>query len=131
MKNTKSIKGVLIDVRANTIKEHIHKYNVENIEESLEKIYSMLECTCIDIQTRKIGSKYFDIYLDDEGLWKENRIISIYTTSKDKIVETIVGNVFICNHDGEGGMKSLTQEEIDMILNSVLPFKHKCIHTTI
>ena len=119
----KTITGVLIDNTTNKTK--IIKYDFEQTTKSnlnLQRIYDMLKCDCIDVVERKFGEHYYDIYCDDEGLFKENPLPAIATFDDGKIVEQIVGNVFICKHDGEGGMESLTQEEYREVISKTLGY---------
>ena len=125
MASKKSIKGVLV---ANTeTKTTIKPYVFEQTTKSnlnLERIYAMLECSCIDVATRKFGNNYYDIYCDDEGLFKKDNLPTIATFDDNgNLVEQIVGNVFVCKHDGEGGMESLTDSEIQEVLKNLLVYQ--------
>ena len=103
------IKGILVDVKSNII-------DVCEIEKSLESYYKILNCKLIDIVSMKIGNRYFDIICDDEGLMKEDITISaIY----DDFTPALVGNLFIVRHDGRGNERSLTSNDISMVLENV------------
>ena len=103
------IKGILVDVKSNIIE-------VCEIEKSLESYYKILNCELIDIVSMKIGHRYFDIICDDEGLMKEDITISaIY----DDFTPALVGNLFIVRHDGKGNERSLTSDDILLILEHV------------
>ena len=103
------IKGILVDVKSNII-------DVCEIEKSLESYYKILNCNLIDIVSMKIGNKHFDIICDDEGLMKEDITISaIY----DDFTPALVGNLFIVRHDGRGNERSLTSNDISMVLENV------------
>ena len=104
-----TIKGVLIDVISNTAK-------VVEIEKSLNSYYKILNCNLIDITSRYIGGKLFDIICDDEGLFKEDFIASA-VTSYNRIA--LVGNLFVVKFDGNDDETSLDDEEIEHILNHV------------
>ena len=104
-----TIKGVLIDVISNTAK-------VVEIEKSLKSYYKILNCDLIDITSRYIGGKLFDIICDDEGLFKEDFIASA-VTSYNRIA--LVGNLFVVKFDGNDDETSLDDEEIEHILNHV------------
>lgn len=114
----KLIRGVLVD----TINSYISEYYFVSHDNDLHDIYYMLGCSCIDVQERTIGTRRYDIYLDDEGLFKENQKPSVVTTDKNgTIIEVIVGRVFICGVDREEGkMKSLTDEEVKEIKNTTI-----------
>jgi hypothetical protein len=81
------------------------------LEDSLDTYRTELDCDCIDIVSRRIGNKYFDIVCDDEGLYRDG-----YISMMDSKTNTpmLVGRLFICNHNGSD-LSSLTQSDIDCI----------------
>ena len=103
------IRGVLIDVVNNTAK-------VVEIEKKLESYYKILNCNLIDITSRYIGDRLFDIICDDEGLYKENFIVSALTKNR---TPALVGNLFVVKFDGCEDETSLTDEEINYVLGKV------------
>jgi len=103
---TRIIRGILVDVNAKTIKAHDLEYH------GLDDISCLLKCDILAVVTRFIGNKTFDIYLDDSGLLKENTAACI----TDDCSEMLVGNIFICHHDRDGEITSLSDLEIDYIL---------------
>lgn len=109
----KIIKGVLVDVEKGVVERKDLEYT------DYKDLYPLLKCRTFDIQTRRVGVKTFDVYLDDEGLMKENHIVSGTTFHKGKPVEQFVGNLFICHHTSGGNIKSLTEEEQTHIINFV------------
>lgn len=82
------------------------------IEKSLEGYYALLRCTCIDIPSRMIGDRRFDIICDDEGLLKEGNFIS--ARGRDG-TPMLVGPIFVVKFDGKEDVTSLTQEELDYV----------------
>lgn len=78
----------------------------------LNDYYEHLKCDCFDIACRKIGDKYFDMFVDDVGLFKDSPIPSVFDTEMNPM---LVGNVIIANHDMEGNTTSLTDEDIAII----------------
>lgn len=111
----KKIKGILITPNQKDTKPRVYELEVN----SYEDYYPLLECDTFDIQSRKFNGKYLDIYCDDEGLLKENNNPSILTYNGNILVEKIVGNVFITNHNSEGDTISLTDEDIKLVLSTV------------
>lgn len=90
--------------------------------ETLQDIYEALGCNCFDIARRKVGYEYFDIFCDDEGLFKPNLMPSALD-SEFKVA--LVGNLIFANHDSAGETTSLTDEDIKMIrkcLTAVVDF---------
>jgi hypothetical protein len=104
----RKIKGVLVDTANQKISEYILIYN------NHKDLCPLLNCDIFTIVTRKYGKHYYDIYADDEGLYKDPLLVSTFTMNQKEI---IFGNVFICNHvKTTGAIKSLTAEQIKEIL---------------
>lgn len=86
-------------------------------EGGLKEWYRLLRCDSIDIASRKIGGRYYDLIIDDEGLQKSR----VKITALDKEQQPVlVGNLIICNYDGDGGETSLTDEDIENITSQLL-----------
>lgn len=106
----KTIKGVLIDVSNDNVE-------VIEIEKSLESYYRVLNCETIDIVSRKIGDKWFDIVCDDEGLFVANpKISAIDNMGKPQLV----GNLFIVKFNGEDDITSLNEDDIRYVMKRVV-----------
>lgn len=83
----------------------------------LEDYYKLMEVDIIDIVTREIGGKFYDVICDDEGLLKENPIPTMFDDEKQPM---IFGNIIIAGlADGEGNMTDLTDEDIVRICGSL------------
>ena len=108
----RKITGVLIDVKEGTAKK-------TTIEKSLDGYYKALDCDCIDIAAREIGGKMFDIILDDEGLLKNDPIMSGVQNGHP----CFVGNLFIVKYNGRGDVTSLSDDESELVLSNI----HKAI----
>jgi len=85
---------------------------VRIISDELQSYYNIIDCDCIDITTRKIGNKYYDIIVDDEGLLKDDFIVSAIDSNYKP---ALVGNLVITNFDEEGNTTTLTDEDIRYI----------------
>ena len=107
----RKVKGILIDVLNNECRVETISYNT-NDKNYLNAYYNMLQCDVFDIVRRKIGEHIYDIYVDDEGLMKNNLKPSVLTFDGERIVEVIVGNAFVCSHNEDGDTISLTDEEL-------------------
>ena len=79
------------------------------IPDSLEGYYKLLNCDTIDIVSRKIGCKYYDIVCDDEGLFKDQVKVSAVDGNGQAM---LVGKLFICKHDGHGNEVGLDDDDI-------------------
>lgn len=68
--------------------------------------------TCV---SRKIGDAYYDFWLDDEGLFPENKCMcGICTNAK----EVLCGNILVAKSDNEGNLIGLTEDEIEKVLDA-------------
>lgn len=94
-------------------KAKVVDFNGKVIDYEMLKEYLPFTLT---VATRKIGKKYFDIWLDDEGLLKpdEKRIITGCLVKEGK--ELLVGDLIICKSDKMGNSIGLTDEEVFSIL---------------
>ena len=95
-----------------------------DIEDRIEEYYRLIGCDLIDIVSRTIGGKVFDLIVDDEGLLKENFITaaeSRFEETKDfKGCDCLAGNIVITGFaDEEGNLTSLTKEDVDLILKHI------------
>lgn len=106
------MKCILVDVKNNKVK-------TLEIEPKLQNYYDLIGCNLIDIVSRKLGDKYYDIICDDEGLLKENPIISALDSDKHC---ALVGNLIICHCDSEGYETSLTDEDIEDIMKNHIAY---------
>lgn len=102
----KELRGLLIKAEGNyTVEER-----VIDRESELHEFYYLLDCDYIDIVTRSIGGKEYDIVIDDEGLYKEQPLASGLCRNAD---ETLVGSILVCGvANNEGEMTSLTDEDV-------------------
>lgn len=82
----------------------------------LDDYYAQLNCSCFDIATRKIGETYYDIYCDDEGLLKDNPIVSAINYRGEVM---LVGNLIFAHHDEEGNTVGLKERDVREILHEV------------
>lgn len=102
-----TIKGLLIKPGADRpeIVEIPKEHDYTDIK-SLMGLDSPLDCI-----ERKIGRKVYDLWVDDEGLLKEDKTL---TGILDHITATeiLCGPILIVRHDGKGGMETLTEDDI-------------------
>lgn len=115
--STKTITGVLLDVNAGTAE-------LRTIPDTLDSLYKHLDCTCIDIITRRIGGRSFTIVCDDEGLLKAAPRPSAFSLMGDL---ALVGSLLITAHvPGSPELESLSPEDADFVLRHVhwIPGSH-------
>ncbi len=95
----------------------IDKKDVHTAEcKELDDFYRELKCDCFDIVEKKIGSKFFDIFVDDNGLFVEKPVPSMFSSTMNTM---LVGNLVFASHDDYGNTTSLSDENIEMIKENV------------
>lgn len=82
----------------------------------LDEWYKLIGCSLIDIVYRQIGGRYYDIILDDEGIRPGAKVTGL----DSELEPQLVGNLVICNYDGEGGEAGLTEEDIEHIKRHIV-----------
>lgn len=88
-------------------------FEVKEIQDSIEEFYKIIDCRCIDIATRRIGTrkKHYDIIVDDEGLFVDNPRVSAIDSN---LKPMLVGNLIITNSKN-GATTSLTDDDINYL----------------
>lgn len=106
----KKLFGVLLDVKKETVEK------IE-IEDTLDELYRVIDCTCVEMPVRKIGKKYFTCICDEEGLFSgEPKISAIDNLGNAQLV----GNLFIVSaENSDGELKSLTNDEASYIVKRI------------
>ena len=98
------MKAYLLDVE-----NRVHKAVEIDDSDRLNEYYRLLNCSRIDITSRNVGGIEYDIIADDEGMLKENPIVSALDPEGQP---ALVGNLLFCKYDGEGGETSLSDDDI-------------------
>ena len=94
------------------------KYEFKEIEDDLDVFYQTINCTTIDIVVKKIGDKYYNIIVDDEGLFRDDPIITV--ADPNNINDALVGTVIIAGlADEDGDLTSLTKEDAENIRSHI------------
>lgn len=110
------IKGLLISVNEKPIEVSFGKRNISELKR-------LIGCDCLTCVTRKIGKKYYDFWIDDEGLFKESKDGSILASGLCmNAPEVIAGNILILNNDGED-IKSLDETDFVDIYSNLFVVK--------
>ena len=88
------------------------------IDHTLQAFYDTIHCVydTVDIVSRKIGGKYFDVICDDDGLAREPHHCSAVDKEGNPM---LVGSFLVANHDEAGETRSLSDEDIAVIQKSV------------
>lgn len=93
-------------------------YHVVEIEDKLEVFYAMLHCRCIDIATRSIAGKNFDIIVDDEGLFADPMILGAMNPLDRNCA--LAGSLLVVGAPDDGGdLTSLTDDDVRRIYSTL------------
>ena len=118
----KKIRGILVTPNEAGTKPREYVLDYTNYE----SLYPLLNCSTFDIQTRRFGKFELDIYIDDEGGLKEDNKAALVTVDdQNKIIEVMFGNIFVVSHTEDGDIKSLTTEEVKVVLETMIDLVHK------
>ena len=99
------MKALLLD----TMEKKVEVVNPE----SLQDYYKLIGCKWVEIVTRKIGRKFYDVICDEEGTFVDDPLISAID---DLGRVMFVGNLIICGlADEEGELTDLTSNDIKYI----------------
>ena len=91
----------------------IEKPEVRTAEcNELSDFYRELGVDIFDIAVRKIGGRYYDIFCDDMGLYRETPIVSAINNQDEPM---LVGNLVFANHNDRGETTSLSDEDVNII----------------
>ena len=83
----------------------------------LKNFYELLECDLFDVVRCEIGGERYDIYVDDEGLLKDEPFPVASCQNVDDYV--LFGNALIFRSDDMGETVSLTDDDVKNINNHV------------
>lgn len=115
MKSPAKITGLLVDVENGIARK-------ATLSKTLDGYYKALNCSMIDIVSRWIGGKRFDIICDDEALFKDSPRTSAIGMD---YVPMLYGNLFVVAFDGRDDVCSLSDAQIAYLLKLVVYFKDK------
>lgn len=107
-------KLLLLDVYEECMLDQVKEIEIEELED----YYKYLKCDAFDIATRKVGDKYYDIFVDDCGLFVEHPKVS--AVDEDTYEPMLVGNLILANHDSEGNTTSLSDDDFENIKKHIL-----------
>jgi len=79
------------------------------VEDDLQAFYNLLGCEWIDIVSRKIDGRWFEIVCDDEGLLKDSPKVSAVDRMNRPM---LVGNLLFFHEDGEGNLVGISDDDV-------------------
>ena len=90
---------------------------IEETPGGLEEWQKLVNCRLIAISYYKINGKAYDIISDDEALLKAGGKVTAIDRERGPL---LVGNLVICNYDGEGGEAGLSEDDISHIWENIV-----------
>ena len=90
----------------------------------LDDFYREIGCDTIDITSRRICGKSFDIIVDDEGLLKEGAEtkVSALVQQDGQLAPQLVGTLIFTNHDAAGNTTDLSLDDTFLISSRIHKF---------
>ena len=110
MKKEELIKTLIVSnntLELKTIENNLHKFQ--------ERVGGLIETPFV---SHKLYEKGIDIIINEEGKGLDLKP-SMVVMNEGKIIDIIHGNVIFTSHDNYGNQKSLTQEQIEYIVELV------------
>ena len=84
---------------------------------NLDDYYKHLGCDTFDIARRRINGTYYDMFVDDIGLFRENILPTAIDLNGNVM---LVGNIIFANHDDLGNTTSLSDDDVENIMDSIV-----------
>lgn len=108
------------NIKVAIVKEQATEVVFDTIKDDLNVFYSLIDCDTIDIVTRRIGGKEYDIICDDEALLREFPTVTFLSLQGSEM--SIYGGIIIAGvHDPESeDLASLTEEDCENIRNHIM-----------
>ncbi len=102
-------------------------------DHELDDLYQLIECHCVDCVSRKVGNKFFDFWIDDNGLLKDKLFTTCFNMEEEggNCYEVLCGNILIANFDSNGEMVGLTEDDINLITSHLQTFESSRVNPVI
>lgn len=127
------MKAFLLDVEKN----EAGIVDIDDSKPRREQYAKYLNCEKVGIVYRMVGrKKYFDIIIDDEGIFKDGSKISALTSDE---LPALRGNLLFCNHDENiddlsptddkeiDNETSVTEDDVKLLLSHLAVARYKGI----
>ena len=96
--------------------------SIEVDSENIEELQKIIDCRCFTMVRRTIGGKEYDLWIDDEGLFKQEEDGTILASGIcSNAYEILAGNILIANNKGDE-MDSLNEEDFMTIMDNLVCF---------
>lgn len=102
-----------VDHKIKAIIPHVRFIDLDN---TLEEMYRLIGCDLVEVVQVEVDGKFYDVYCDEEFLLKEKPIPTLYLNDK----QVLCGNLVFTTCDEEGKLGSVTEEDIDKLIDFIL-----------
>jgi hypothetical protein len=111
--------GVLVSV----FDKEVYEIELDD-NQPLKDAYEAMDCSLVDVvRNIKIGKDFYDILVDDNGLYRENKIPSAKCSNAEQV---LFGNIIILKADNENGeWYSMGEKDFDNINENIFILRHK------
>ena len=103
-------KSVLVDVNNGTVK-------VVETNGKFKEFYPLIDCRYIDIVSRKIGGRWYDIVCDDEALLIADPKVSAVDKNNNPM---LFGSLLFFKNDGGEDLVGVDDEDINVIKENIV-----------
>lgn len=83
--------------------------------DTLNEYYQLLGCQCIDMVAIDVGGYSYDVVCDDEGLFREPMVPTLYISEE----QVLFGTLAFVKIDEEGYTVGLEKEDIERLLRYI------------
>ncbi len=94
--------------------------------DTLNEYYQLLGCQCIDMVAIDVGGYSYDVVCDDEGLFREPMVPTLYISEE----QVLFGTLAFVKIDEEGYTVGLEKEDIERLLRYIENQKDTLHHWT-
>ena len=83
---------------------------------TLSELYKIIGCDLVEVVQVEVGGKFFDVYCDEEFLLNNNPVSTLFLSDE----QILCGNLVFTTCDEEGKLGSVTENDIDKLINFIL-----------
>lgn len=96
------------DAKTNSISPHVRYISPDNV---LQDLYKVLNCELVTCTEIEVNGKFFDVWSDDEALFKDKLAPNLYID--DDLI--IFGSVAFAKSDDDGNLAGLSRDDVHLL----------------
>ena len=102
-----------VNTASNSITPHVRYISPDNV---LKNLYRILNCDLVTCTEIEVNDKLFDVYSDDEALFKDKPIPNLYID--DDLI--IFGSVAFAKADDDGKLVGISSDDVQLLWDFAL-----------